>query len=334
MSRSRKNTGTGFMKMIEPFIPTYFLERSIWVLWRLEEVKGRKTKVPYSAHYAGRASSTKKDTWASYNEAAAVYSQRPDYYSGLGVVIPEDDPLVFIDLDHCIDPETGELSKLAGNIIDHMPGAFTELSQSGTGLHLFALIDSKEGLNAVKRPEIEIYFSGRFCACTFNVQRAVEPQDQTAEILTLWNKYKKDKPEHTPGRPASSLNLSDEEIIRKAKEAKNGLKFQLLWSGEWKRAGYPSQSEADLALCLMLAFWTERNKDRMQHLFEHSGLCRPKFTDREDYRTYTLTTACSLCSSTIADGRIDPSAYDNGLTMNDRRRREVNNQVETLLQRF
>ena len=50
------------------------------------------------------------------------------------------------------------------------------------------------------------------------------------------------------------LGQDDADLIRQASEAKNGDRFQRLWKGI--RDGYPSWSEADLALCGHLAFWT------------------------------------------------------------------------------
>jgi primase-polymerase (primpol)-like protein len=47
-------------------------------------------------------------------------------------------------------------------------------------------------------------------------------------------------------------------------------------------------SEADAALCSMLAFWTGRDPQRIDNLFRQSGLCREKWTRREDYRRRTI----------------------------------------------
>ena len=47
--------------------------------------------------------------------------------------------------------------------------------------------------------------------------------------------------------------------------ARNGADFDRLWHGD--TAGYPSHSEADLALCYMLAFWTGRDPGRIDRLF-------------------------------------------------------------------
>lgn len=48
------------------------------------------------------------------------------------------------------------------------------------------------------------------------------------------------------------VDLEDEVLLEKARNATNGEKFERLWSGE--TAGYDSHSEADMALCCLLAF--------------------------------------------------------------------------------
>src|SRR5204862_378831 len=53
---------------------------------------------------------------------------------------------------------------------------------------------------------------------------------------------------------------------------------------------YPSQSEADLALCCMLALRTGKDAARIDSLFRQSGLIRDKWY-REDYRERTLAAA-------------------------------------------
>ncbi len=78
-------------------------------------------------------------------------------------------------------------------------------------------------------------------------------------------------------------------LIEKAKNAKDGAKFTALWNGNI--SGYKSQSEADLALCCLLAFWTGGDRSRIDSLFRQSGLCRDKWKDREDYREKTINAA-------------------------------------------
>jgi len=89
--------------------------------------------------------------------------------------------------------------------------------------------------------------------------------------------------------PEFVSELSDEEIIEKARTANNGEKFRRLWSGD--TSGYSSASEADAALCSHLAFWTGPDPQRIDNLFRQSGLCREKWTKREDYRRKTIERA-------------------------------------------
>lgn len=95
------------------------------------------------------------------------------------------------------------------------------------------------------------------------------------------------------GQPAEStdLNLDDEELIKKAKNAKNGDAFASLWRGD--TSAYNSDhSRADLALCNHLVFWTQGDRGRIDNLFRQSGLMREKW-DRDDYREGTIDKALS-----------------------------------------
>jgi putative DNA primase/helicase len=71
--------------------------------------------------------------------------------------------------------------------------------------------------------------------------------------------------------------------------AGNGEKFGRLWIGD--ASGYASDSEADLALCSLLAFWVGSDAERFDRLFRQSGLCREKWLRRADYRQRTIEEA-------------------------------------------
>jgi primase-polymerase (primpol)-like protein len=87
------------------------------------------------------------------------------------------------------------------------------------------------------------------------------------------------------GPPAT---LDDHAVIEALRAA---APFARLWNGDWQAAGYSSQSEADLGLLNYLAYWTDGDAAQMTRLFEQSGLCRPKWLQRSDYRTRTLARA-------------------------------------------
>ena len=61
-------------------------------------------------------------------------------------------------------------------------------------------------------------------------------------------------------------SLSDNEIIEKAKESQSGNLFTCLYYGQWEGL-YPSQSEADMAFCSLLAFWCARDEIQMDRIF-------------------------------------------------------------------
>jgi len=86
------------------------------------------------------------------------------------------------------------------------------------------------------------------------------------------------RPEPPPRQSAPPTNIDDAELLERARSASNGAKFSALWSGD--RSGYASHSEADQALCNLLAFWTGADAARIDHLFRASGLYREKWDRR------------------------------------------------------
>jgi primase-polymerase (primpol)-like protein len=89
---------------------------------------------PLQAHSLTAASSTKRDTWASFHEAMERYGQ--GQLDGIGRVVTEHNELVGVDLDHCRDPETGAIAKWAMTIVRALD-SYTEVSPSGRGLRLW-----------------------------------------------------------------------------------------------------------------------------------------------------------------------------------------------------
>ena len=104
-----------------------------------------------------RASSTDPTTWSSY--------EATEGHEKIGFVFTEDDPYCGIDLDDCIDPETGKMSKEARLIVGRF-ASYTEVSPSGTGVKIFvkARVPGPRRKNPQKR--MEIYDRGRFFAIT------------------------------------------------------------------------------------------------------------------------------------------------------------------------
>jgi putative DNA primase/helicase len=88
---------------------------------------------------------------------------------------------------------------------------------------------------------------------------------------------------------AAPLTSEDHRLLYAARTAENGEKFSALWRGD--DCNYPSASEADAALCSMLAFWTNKDATRIDRLFRHSGRMREKWVEIHDgVRTYGAMT--------------------------------------------
>jgi hypothetical protein len=254
---------------------------------------GEWTKVPYSPLTGVGASSTAPETWAGYQEAARACKEHG--YDGIGFVFTPDDELCGVDLDKCLDPDTGEIEGWAEEIIKELD-SYTETSPSGRGVHILVRGKLSKGRN--RKGRFEAYDRGRYFTVT-GKHLAGTPQcieNREAELRGVVERvFGSEAPESTNGHtrpvvaPESMDNgLSDEEIIRKALAASNGESFSRLWSGD--TSGYGSHSEADLALCGMLAFWSGGDAARIDALFRQSGLYREKW-DRKDYRNRTIAEA-------------------------------------------
>jgi primase-polymerase (primpol)-like protein len=102
--------------------------------------------------------------------------------------------------------------------------------------------------------------------------------------------------------PAHSSAVGDDaHTLARAYAARNGAKFGALWRGDW--SGYPSQSEADQALCNHLAFWTQGDPAAIDRLFRRSGLYRDKWDTRRGDATYGSRTIATALGAYRPRGR-------------------------------
>jgi hypothetical protein len=264
-----------------------------WLVWRSEERHGKPTKIPYSPLTGARASSTNSETWTGYQEAVRACRERG--YDGLGFVFTPEDNLCGVDLDGCLDPQTGEIEGWAREIIEELD-SYTEVSPSGTGVHVLVRAALPEGRN--RKGRFEAYDRGRYFTVTGkhldgtpqSIERRQEELQGVVHRVFGSNAKESANGHREPVAVSASgeNGFPDDEVVRKALAASNGARFARLWSGDTD--GYGSHSEADLALCGMLAFWSGGDPARMDSLFRQSGLYRRKW-EREDYRNRTITEA-------------------------------------------
>ena len=135
-----------------------------WLLWKY--IKKKKpdgtvfwTKVPFQCD-GTPASTTNPATWCSYEEALDAWMIGD--FDGIGMTLGAD--IQGIDLDDCRDPETGELSELAKEVLDRIDG-YAEVSPSGTGIKLFAKTNL-DGSRTKKEMGVELYREGRYFTVT------------------------------------------------------------------------------------------------------------------------------------------------------------------------
>jgi len=289
-------------------LPQALKEYNNWVCWGIQIRDGEKRKIPHSPH-GGLAKTNDKETWGTFEQAQA-YLEKNKHLSGLGFVFSDDNPICGIDLDSCRDAETGKIDAEAQKIIDDF-ASYTEISPSGKGIHI--IIEGRKRGTKARKGKIEIYDRGRYFTMTGDVldnhttvehrQEALDKlyddlfttpaQPVSPHLLPVGGRLDRQTGGHKREQPTSQpASLDDQSLIEKAKNAKDGEKFTALWEGDI--TGYDSHSEADLALCSLLAFWTGRDYDAIDSLFRQSGLLREKWTEREDYRAATITKALNV----------------------------------------
>jgi putative DNA primase/helicase len=253
-------------------IPQTMKDRPAWVCWKLQERDGRPTKIPINPLTGGNAMSTEPSTWGTYVKAITGKAK----YNTDGIGFCFGDGFVGVDIDHCIDTATGEVSELAKSIVELLD-SYTEQSPSGTGIHIICKGCLPPGGRKNTALGLEMYSEGRFFTVTTDRTHGVEVEERTEQLAQLHAMHMKpEKPPQERREPAQSVGIeSDDVLLDKAGKASNGTLFKQLYGGV--KRGYPSQSEADMALCNLLAFWCNGDPIAMDRLFRRSGLMRDKW---------------------------------------------------------
>ena len=279
-----------------------------WICWRLEpDPKGEKPrKVPYDPKTGRKASSTNPETWATLPEA--MRAQTKYLFTGVGFVFTEAGGIVGVDIDHCRN-EDGTFTEAAQAILDKYP-SYTEISPSGAGLHIFyrGVMPGKGNKNSATG--VEMYASARYFTMTGNrLEGAPEAIADGAQALPwIHENYiaRKQARKRKAKKAARRVVLTDEQVLEKARTAQNAKDFTVLWEGRWQDK-FASQSEADLALCCALAFWTSRDREQMDRLFRQSALFREKWdkvhhADGATYGEETLEQAIARTENVYSPG--------------------------------
>lgn len=280
-------------------IPVELRSIGNWVAWRSDPPKGKnpkRRKVPIDANRhpsSGRvqdcngASSTDAKTWAPLAVAIAY----ADRYAldGIGFMF-EGSGYAGVDLDNCRDPDTGEIEAWARAVIDRLQ-SYTEVSTNGTGVHVIVRGVLPEGKR--KLGDIEMYDSGRYFVMTGSriAGTPTTVEERSSQLAQLHAEvFAKKQRARTPhSDPTATSGIPDDDsLLERAGRARNGPKFRALFGGDL--LAYSSQSEADLALCGMLAFYAGPDPSRIDRLFRRSALMRDKWDELRGDATYGAKT--------------------------------------------
>lgn len=274
-------------------LPWELRQRPQWCLAARNSVG--EFKVPSYVDNSGRlrfASHSDPHTWMDFDYALSCAHE---FGLGLGYCLHPEDPFGCVDFDvknqhnRPNEPDTWTPAihlEYMRRLVEDLD-SYTELSQSGQGVHVWVRGKIGEG---IKRSGVEVYSQWRFMVCTGRIVHDLPINERQVELRLLASAMRaaEDAAEELLDAPQ---NYSDEKVMHSFWHARNAVKFRALWRGEWRELGYPSQSEADQALMTQLAFYSQCN-EQCRRLFRMSALGqRDKAIKDDRYVDLTLRRA-------------------------------------------
>lgn len=268
-------------------IPEQLKKLNRWGVYRIEEIDGRATKVPYQPIPGNlKARVNCKDTWYDFN--TAVNALILGGFDGLSILLG--DGIFGVDLDDVGDDlehfECGEPTGIVYEFINAL-NSYAEISPSETGVHIICAGHLPNG--GRRKNNVEMYDSGRFFTVTGDTIFPADLKDCTESIKPLFEKYIGVSDVNECEFYSNFDDLKNDDL-KKADSIIQTLQTDDLFLGNFEKLGYTSQSEADLALCNKLAYKCNWNPSMIDYVFQQSGLYRDKW-DRIDYKSRTISKA-------------------------------------------
>ncbi len=248
---------------------------------------GKPNREPVNVHQGGPANFLKPETLTTFDHALAVAIEQN--FPALWFALP--DGMVAVDVDECVGSD-GSVDKRGQKALAVF--AYVEVSPSASGLRGFAY-GTIPGNR--KRDGVELSQSG-FLSVTgrsiFGRKPSITVADPDA-LQDLWDRLAPPTISPATSTPPATLplNITDDEMLRRMFEARNGDRLRRLWAGDLSDYG-DDHSAADLAALTAAAFWTGPDHQRLADLFATSALAdRDKWRNRTDYREKTIAKAIS-----------------------------------------
>lgn len=299
-----------------------------WLNWVLEpgpDKPRKRTVDPRTGYYC---KPNDPALWCTYDDALAAAIQRGQ---GVAYVFNEGDGYWFLDIDNAWDASTGEWSPVAQHLMTCWGGhAGVEVSQSGTGLHVFGRASSIPD-HACRNVSLglELYHTDRFVAFTDHQSFGAIDADTGPVLTAIINAYfprtakSHDVVDWTD--EGDGATPDDAELLQimlasgkrtvKAHVDATHVAFADLWdaNADVLAKRWPShnghdafdRSYADSALASHLVYWCGGNCARVERFMRQSALARPKWDDREDYLPRTIINAAA-----VTKNRAEPRKAD------------------------
>ena len=273
-------------------------ERIPYAMRKLDHWVGADVnKAPINPTTELKASPTDPATWGTFAHAATFARYRG---LSLGIVLTRDAGITCIDLDHCRDSETGAIEAWAQTIVDRLD-SYTEVSISGSGLHIFCLGTLPPGRR--RCGQIETYDDGRFIIVTGNaLEGHTTLQDRTAELAAFHREtFPPPPPKPSPPITSGPLHLDDSAIVERARRSE---KFRRLYDGGDMSDYADNWSDADLGeLCHLVRAGAD-TPEQLDRIHRAGSLMRDKWDTRRGTSSYGEWTI-----SKALDGHVTPAYH-------------------------
>jgi hypothetical protein len=314
-------------------VPVQLKQKPNWVRWKLEEVNGRLTKIPYQLN-GNKASSANPETWNTYDNI--VKGAVIDRTQGIGIMT--DGTFIGFDLDGCLNPQTRELAKWAQKIVDAC--GYVEITPSGTGVRGYVAgtllpgrrrfaIDVAVGFG--DKVGIEAYSEKRFFTVTgerlgsssslIADPNAIYELCETASREYAAQKRKTaqgfqvdDKDSSVQFHPVLGTVVTSKLAVLMYGQVTSQKPF-VIKDEHGNEVTAPSQSEADMSLATLLAMKHGDDADAIDTEFRESSLYRPKWdrlaesTIQKAMQTAARTKSASAPAN-VVDSGISPTKVE------------------------
>lgn len=206
------------MPLKGPNIPAELKAEKRWLVWRWKRDtdKNKWDKPPLCVDGTdGSSTNTKK--WATYQDAFETLTRKGSDYDGIGYAMGKDGcGLVGVDIDGCRNPETGEISAFAQEIIDDL-GTYTEVSPSGTGVKMWlrGRFDGDKWRCQHKPLGLEVYCKGRYFTVTGHIVgkvKTIEPIGSGFSRMLVNYMQRDETHKDRPKDPAQTIAVAREAV--------------------------------------------------------------------------------------------------------------------------